>query len=77
MTTRPTNPALKTYSSNGRTWSLVHIATGMEVALITGKRRLRAVLSLVEHAPDNGWIEFANTITAWKRANPRTVRVPV
>jgi hypothetical protein len=75
MTTRSTNPAIKTHSSDGKTWSIEHAPTGMQVGVITGKRRLRAVLSLIEHAPDNGWIEFANTITAWRRANPRSVRV--
>lgn len=56
-----------------RTWSLVHVETGMQVGLITGKRRLRAVLASLEGVEAGSWQEWAGHVTAWRKANPRGV----
>lgn len=64
--------AIKAYETvPGRTWSLVHVATGMEVGLITGKRRMRACMASLAGFHAATWQEWAAVVSDWRRANPR------
>jgi hypothetical protein len=53
----------------GRTWSLS--VDSMQVAVITGKRRLAAIRSVVEASDAVTWQSIGSECFAWQRANPR------
>lgn len=59
-----------TVTSN-RTWSFVHPATGMEIALITGKKRAKKLKSyLIKHGTDD-YREMLALAKKWVAENPR------
>jgi hypothetical protein len=53
----------------GRTWSLA--VDSMQVAVVTGKRRLAAIRSVVEASDGLTWQAIAGDCYAWQTANPR------
>lgn len=63
---------LSTYETvRGRTWSLVHTATGMEVAVVTGKRRMKALRAHLAAQECSTWQDWWLAAREWKLAHPR------
>lgn len=55
----------------GRRWSIVHAATGMEIAAVSGKRRYRALVQHLTTLVCSTWQEWGKAAHAWQLANPR------
>lgn len=65
-----TVPAGISIRDGGKAYSVVHTHTGMQLALISGKRRLAKLLSEVDFMTDS-WVEMETRCGKWRNANPR------
>lgn len=57
----------------GKSYSV--IVDGMEVALVSGKLRRRAIVATLRAAAPTTWQEAAKVARTWLLANPRARRV--